>query len=388
MDSSTNPRGILALFTSAHITNHMFIVVFPALLPVFKTLYGLDYFESGVLVAVFFAGLLFQILIGFASDKTGKRKIFAGGGLILASLLTLTITLAPNYLILLGIALLMGVAASTYHPPGIALVSEAYPMNHRGRALGIHAIGEAGMAVSPFIIGVTALTLPWEFSIYIISGIGLAVGIVYLIFVSEPPKRAIEKVSNQIGKRKNGLMPFIIPVLIASFALILGTMAFMGVMNFLTLYLTGVFQTTFAFSALILGLMPISAVISAPLGGLVSDKIGRKWVILISLISLGILIFLFTNLTLGLAMYIVLFLMGFFTFFKLPALHAYIADVTPTQHRGSLYAIFLTTSSGFEGLAPIVVGSLIDFSGFRFSFTVLAVLAFVGVAIGLFIRKR
>ena len=176
--------------------------------------------------------------------------------------------------------------------------------------------------------------------------------------------------------------------MIASFPLILGTMAFAGVMNFLTLYLTGVFQMSFAFAAFILGVMQISAVISAPIGGLASDKIGRKWVIVTGLLALSCLILLFSYLKLGLIMYAVLFLIGFFIFFQVPALHAYIADVTPTQRRGSLYAIFLTTSSGFEGLTPLIMGILIDFSSFKFSFIILAIFAFIGALVGILIRNQ
>jgi MFS family permease len=388
MSAFKNQYGALTLFTLCHITNHMFIVVLPPLLPIFKTVYGLDYFESGAIVTAFFAGLLLQLLIGFASDKIGKRKIFAGGGLILTSLLTLTITLTTNYTELIIIAFLMGVAASTYHPPGITIVSETFPIRHRGKALGVHAIGEAGTAISPFIIGVTSLILPWQFSIYIISGFGLVVGAIYLKVVENPPKKIDEKIWKESDRKKKSLTQFITPVLVASFALILGTMAFAGVMNFLTLYLTGIFQTTFAFAAIVLGVMQISGVISAPLGGLVSDKIGRKWVIIIGLLALGSLIYLFTHLTLGFAMYVILFFMGFFIFLQVPALHAYIADITPTQHRSLFYSIFLTLSSIFEGLTPVIIGGMIDSSGFIFSFTILAVLAFMGVGVGFFIRKQ
>ncbi len=176
-------------------------------------------------------------------------------------------------------------------------------------------------------------------------------------------------------------------VMIASSALILGAMAFTGVMNFLTLYLTDVFHTKFAFAALMLGVMQISAVLSAPVGGLASDKVGRKIVIIVGLLILGSLIFLFSILKLGLFMYIILFLMGFFIFIIVPAVHAYIADVTPSQHRSLLYSIFLTTSLGFEGITPVIVGTLIDLSSFKTSFIILAVLAFSGALAGFFIKK-
>jgi EmrB/QacA subfamily drug resistance transporter len=112
--------------------------------------------------------------IGRLSDLVGKKLIYTGGfgvftlGSVLAGL-------APTIGWLIAARVLQGVGASMVFAPGFAIVTEAFPPEERGRALGIQgAIVSIGIVLGPTIGGVLIDGFGWR-SIFFVN---LPVGIV------------------------------------------------------------------------------------------------------------------------------------------------------------------------------------------------------------------
>ena len=394
MERKISPYLAITIFTLAHSIHHIYAILIPPLLPIFKLVYHLTYFQAGLLISLFNIGLINQLLVGVYSDKKQKRKIFVGLGLVFSAFLVVIVGLTETFLTLAIIVFLLGIVASTYHPPGTTLVTEYFPPQKRGRFLGIHLIGgSTGTALGPILIGGLATYLGWKHSLYLLSIPGILIGLTYLTLIKDIAKNRkqpnLTNLENITDFSANfQLKEIITSIIILFLALFLGLIPIIGLQSFLTLYLTDIFNLNISFAAMLLGLMQIAGILSSPIGGWISDKTGRKPIIVFSLTIQPILVYLLLQTSLGIPMYGILFLLGFFFYALLPAASAYLADITPPRLRGTIYAIYFTASFGWIAFIQLLTGNLIDILGFKNTFTTLTLTAFGGVVLSLLIKHK
>ena len=103
--NTSRPYAALAIFTLGHMMHHVYTLAIPPLLPIFKSMYRLSYFEVGFLSAAFFIGMTAQIATGFLSDRIGDRKKLVSSGLVLTAILVAALGLGTSYIALSAIAL-------------------------------------------------------------------------------------------------------------------------------------------------------------------------------------------------------------------------------------------------------------------------------------------
>jgi EmrB/QacA subfamily drug resistance transporter len=106
-------------------------------------------------------------------DRFGRRTWFAGG-LVLFSVASAGCALAPNVEVLIAARAVQGAGAALLIPLGLALLSQAFPPEKRGAAIGIFsAITGLAVASGPLVGGAVVNGLSWHWIFWINVPIGL-----------------------------------------------------------------------------------------------------------------------------------------------------------------------------------------------------------------------
>ncbi|MEM7134269.1 MAG: MFS transporter [Chloroflexota bacterium] len=103
-----------------------------------------------------------MLVIGRVGDMVGKKRIFIAG-LIVASFGSILCGLAPDIWWLIGFRIIQGIGVAMALALGMGIVTEAFPPEERGLALGtIGAIVSIGIILGPLIGGWMLEMLSWR----------------------------------------------------------------------------------------------------------------------------------------------------------------------------------------------------------------------------------
>ncbi len=111
---------------------------------------------------------------------------------------------------------------------------------------------------------------------------------------------------------------------------------------------------------------------AGPLGGYLSDRIGRVPVILATGLIGGPAIYLMTMTQYGLALWAILITIGMAMHLGMPVVEAYVISHTPEHRRSTILGIYYLGSRGGPGVMAPVIGYFIDSYGFTTSFSLVA----------------
>ncbi len=151
--------AVIGLVGLAHAGSHFSHLLLPLMFPVFIQTFGLSYAELGLLMSVFFVvSGIGQACAGFLVDRVGPRPVLlvAVAIFVVACLLA---SFAQSYAGLMGVAVLLGLGNSTFHPADFTILNQKVSSLRLGYAFSVHALtGNLGWAVAPvFMVGLTSL---------------------------------------------------------------------------------------------------------------------------------------------------------------------------------------------------------------------------------------
>ncbi|MGI8422995.1 MAG: MFS transporter [Chloroflexota bacterium] len=128
-------------------------------------------------------------------------------------------------------------------------------------------------------------------------------------------------------------------------------------------------------------------VLAAPLGGALSDRIGRAPVLVAVTASVGPLILLFTYAPVGWPIVVVLLLFGLSMNMRLPVLESLFADAIPAHRRSTVLGLYYFIGQESSSLTTPAVGRLIDLTDPIQTFTILGILGSALSVLLLFTRQ-
>jgi len=242
----------------------------------------------------------------------------------------------------------------------------------------------------PMALGVAYLFHTWRASFFIMALPALLVGIVLCITTKENQGdiEAPGEKSNSPEIKNSATDPAAkteeTQATWSQIAHSLGIIAFLsitirlfsaGVKSYLPLYMVDRHRISPKLAGMVISVMAGSGIIGAPLGGALSDRFGRKQVILISLSLSGPLLFAVTRSPYGIPLLIVLLLYGLTMSVRMPSMLSLIADVVPVGRRTVVLGIYFLIGEEVSGITTPIIGRLIDIYGINLTFT--------GVAAGL-----
>jgi len=348
------PRILLGGFLSLATLSIMNSAYSNVLLSI-KTDYALTYTQSGALMSAYFVGYTIgQIPWGLAADRYGSRRVMALS-VLGVSLSTTLFGLAPNYLIILVTRFLAGLLGAGIFVPGVRLISSWFNSEERGSALGaINIGGSTGMIIASWAIPYVAISLGWERSLSFTGLFGVLSAVSIWLLLED-------RESESTGKVDFSMIPFkdqrFWSLALLQFIRLGSFYTFIG---WLPLVLKEEYGLSVLAVSTAMSLFNLAGMAANPLGGVFSDKMGEKNVLLVCFALLSLSTLGFTLKFNGLLVMSMVFFVGWFINFVRSPSFAIIPRLFGTETAGSVSGIQNTFASLGALLLPLALGFIRD----------------------------
>lgn len=385
--SLANRRGrtLLAGFTAAHFTHHISNSLINPLLPVIRDSFGLSYAQSGGLVSAFSLSLgLSNAPVGVLADRFGPRSVIVGG-LILTGAVSAALAFAQAYWQLLVLLVLMGVIGGTYHAPSASLIAQAFPANVRGAAMGLHITGgHLSFFATPLLAGVL-LTVggTWRTPFLWLAFAPVVMGVVlWYLAPRTQPTRGTDRLA--VFRELGGVVRMVGPLVSAS---IVFQMLYAALIAFTTLYLVDARGVPPEWAVVLFGVPQLIGVFGAPLAGWLSDRLGRRTVILIGIGAIGPALYALTVVPNELLL-LPLAVIGLAAAMRQTVTEVLVMDSAPVHRRATVLGGYYMLSQELGGLAAPLLGLLAELVGIATAFSATTIGMSALSVLALLLRRR
>ena len=375
---------LLLILSTSHFLNDLMQSLIPASYPLLKAKYSLDFIQIGLISLTFqVAGASLQPIVGMITDKNAAPyspvvgMIFTFSGLV-------SLAFAQNYQIILISVILIGIGSSIFHPEATRMARYAAG-NRQGLAQGIFQVGgQAGGSLGPICAAI--ILVPWGLSSLSIFAIFALLAMILLVWIGSKQREiSLEFSKNQEKLRnKNKLIvfsPLKISICLTILIFLIFTKNFYSesFRSFYTFYLIDHFGLSIQASQLMLFIFLFSAAIGVLIGGIIGDKIGRYWIIMISVLGpLPLTIIL---------PYADLFWTGVLTILinlvmasAFASILIYAIDLLPNRI-GLIGGLFYGLNFGLGGIAAGFLGVLTEKYGIETTYLICSFMPFAGLMV-------
>ncbi len=380
MTAATSPKRSqipIYLIGFGHGATHWVAQTFLILLPAITKDLGLSYFEAGLLVSILHVSAFAANLgSGVIVDVTGRKVILQVLSLVIGAAALAAFGLTGLYGVLVALVVLIGVTNNLWHPPAIAYIAEHYA-SIRGYALAIHATGASvGDMLAPLAAGALLAWFGWGGAAAINAVPVFAVAALCWIFLMphDRPAAGIAVSRTGFGEYMAGLKRLVRRRAVIGLCLMaaLRSMAQTGLLVFLPLFLFDVLGVSPMVMGLAITGMHLGGVIVSPIAGILSDRIGRRPVVMGGLGASTVLIVALTLIDDQTIFVASVSVLGFALYAVRPVIHAWMMDLAPADVRGSATSLLFGTQSALSVLIPVIGGAVADSYGLRDVFYLIA----------------
>ena len=370
---------ILAALSFCHLLNDMMQSLIPAIYPILKTNLRLDFGQIGLITFVLnVTGALLQPIIGSYSDRRPQPYALAMGmGFTLGGMVLLA--RADTFVTVLLASALVGLGSSVFHPESSRIARAASGGRH-GFAQSLFQVGgNIGSSLGPLLAAF--LVLPRGQASIGWFSIAAFVGIALLLHVGRwfQGSGAIHRGRRVASAADNAVSPRRIVTAIAILlALLFSKFIYLTSLgSYYTFYLISRFNLSVQSAQLHLFLFLGAVAAGTIIGGPVGDRIGRRQVILWSI--LGVLPF-------ALALpYATLFwtrilsvVIGLVLASAFSVIVVYAQELMPGRV-GMIAGLFFGVAFGISGIGAAALGSLADRTDIFFVYRLCSYLPAIGV---------
>jgi FSR family fosmidomycin resistance protein-like MFS transporter len=343
----------------AHFANDVPLTLRPAVLPVLREEFDLNYAAAGAVItasALFMTSL--QFVTGYVADRWNRITLLLSG-LATLGIGTILIGFSTNYVQLLAFGCLMGIGGSAFHPIGYSLLSDAFESGNRGKALGLgSAAGDIAVPVTFATSGFLVIFLGWR-NLFLLWGLIAIIAAVMLpLIVKEPRKKDFRP--NATGNSTQKAVRMLIPVIIV---MGLAAASYKIASSFTTTYLKDSFELSLESANFVLALMMVVGTIGSIVGGTLVDKLGEKNTLTAEMVMLGILSMVSVYISNVYFLSGMICVMGFFILGVWPPFYSIIARATNLGARAFMYGILFAVTWSFGSFFPYLSGVCADIFG-------------------------
>ena len=375
--------SILIIISVSHFLNDMIQSVVPAIYPIIKTKFGLSFAQIGIITLVFqMSSSILQPLTGLYSDRH-PRPYALSIGMCFTPCWHHYIGFFGHFLLLLLAVCTIGLGSSIFHPEA-SRVAQLASGGRKSLAQSIFQVGgNGGSAIGPLLAAAIVLPFGQEaiswFAIAAVaaSAIMVRVGSWYsmrLSYATRQPKKMIAKPSNLTGKQVKRALLILVLLIFSKYFYVA------CITNYFTFFLIDKFGISVGASQLCLFAFLLAFAIGTVAGGMLGDKIGRKYVIWASILGAAppALAMPFVSLPLTV---LLAFLTGLIIASAFSSIVVYATDLMPGK-LGLISGIFFGLMFGLGGLGSAFFGWLADQTSISFIFKVSALLPLLGMVAG------
>lgn len=327
----------------------------------------------GIAISLYgFVFALSQPLWGYATDRVGRRKPFILAGLLLMTGATLGFMLADRYLWIIVLRTLQGLGVAMIIPSVLALISGVTVKRNRGNAMGVYSTFRmVGFASGPLLAGF--LHVHFGFNSAFVVGAAFLVVALILVQVTVKEKVPEEETSTAPNAPPAERAPSALPSatilgLMVSTIVLACSLSMMAALE--NEFNERLSQTAIGFGVAFSALTVARLCVQIPIGRL-SDRIGRKGIIIGGLLALAPLTVLFGYVTTTGQLIGLRLLQGVSTAAVAAPAFALAGDVARKGGEGREMS-FVTMGFGLGmGIGPLLAGGLAGYVGFKVPFYVI-----------------
>jgi FSR family fosmidomycin resistance protein-like MFS transporter len=379
-------RALLGTLTAAHFSHHVTNSLLNPLLPSIRDAFGLSYAQSGIAVSAFAlsAGLA-NAPWGVLADRLGSRTVIVGG-LLLMGAVSVALATAGAYWQLLAFLVLMGIVSGSYHAPAAALIARTFSPRVRGAVMGMHITGgHLSFFAAPALAGFLVLqTGTWRTPYLAFAIAPVVFGALLWLVAPRVQERTAPgdrfAAFGEIGRVFRDVGPIVSLSIVFQFGLA-------AVLAFLALYFVDSRGISPAVAAVLFGVPQLVGIVGSPLGGWVSDHLGRRTVIVGALTLLGPAIFALTVVP-NEALVPVLVVFGLLWAMRSTVTETLVMDSAPPGRRATVLGAFYLANAEIGGLGAPIFGLLAEGVGLTTAFAWIGVAFVVMSAVALVVGRR
>jgi MFS transporter, FSR family, fosmidomycin resistance protein len=381
------PLRELWLITLGHALTHWYLATFYLLLPIIGNELGLSFSQIGlVMTCQYIAGAVANVPGGVLVDTWGRKGLLMGISLFWVGFPYLLMSFTHSYWMLLACVALVGVGNSLWHPTAIPTLARRYP-NRKGYVLSLHGMGgNAGDAVAPLVVGALLATMSWREVVVLNVVPGLVMSLLLLVFLgtlqlgskAAKTKAAPVATPDQSGQSLASYGAGLRQLLRNRSLVLLSTsgafrsMTQNALLTFLPLFLAR--EMGWAVVAVGAGMFALQAagLVAAPIAGHVSDRLGRRSVLVGSMAMTAVVLVLMAVAGKSQAFVFFIAVLGFFLYAIRPVIQAWTLEATPAHMGGSAIGVLFGAQALGASVAPLVGGLIADRWGLSATFYFLA----------------
>lgn len=376
--TKTNPvYPVMVMIGVCHLINDTMQSVIPAMYPLLERDLGLTFTQLGLISFVLnmFASIL-QPAVGYVTDKKPIPYALPFG--MISSFLGLTLLiLSTQYWMILVSVIFLGFGSAVFHPEG-SRVSFMAAGNKRGLAQSIYQVGgNAGQALAPLLSAFLILPFGMKGASAVLAL--TALGIFMLTKISAWYKRQLE--AEKLAKVKKLLVSSLPPLTKKQVGIALGLLLVIifarsfyvtNITSFYVFYLQDEYGLSITKGQIMIFIFMVMGVVGTFFGGSLSDRIGRKNVILLSVV---------VPIPLCLALpYVPLFLIvpllviiGGLIMISFSVTVVYAQELVPSKI-GTMAGLTVGVAFGMGAIGAVVIGMLMDGIGIKETMIIVSVL--------------
>ncbi len=379
--TETTAFAVLIGLSVSHLLNDTIQSLLPAIYPLIKQSFALDYGQIGFITFTFqLTASLLQPFVGIYTDRHPQPySLPIGMGFSFLGLLLLSV--APTYGIILVAAGLVGTGSSVFHPESSRLARLASGGRH-GFAQSIFQVGgNAGQALGPLLAA--AIVVPHgRGSVAWFSIVAMA-AIVVLSMVSTWYRRNHFDGARKPRKTAPPLRSDLSRARVVVSLLVLGVLVFSkffyleSIRSYYIFFLIDRYHLSVQAGQVLLFVFLISFAAGTLIGGPLGDRFGRKYVIWASI--LGILPFTLVLPHVNLLWTVILTVpIGIGLASAFPAIIVFAQELVPGR-TGMISGMFFGLAFGLAAVGAATLGELADRTSIEFVYRLCAFLPAIGL---------
>jgi FSR family fosmidomycin resistance protein-like MFS transporter len=377
-NASRTVYSILGAISFSHLMNDMIQSLILAIYPMLKANFSLSFAQIGLITLTYqITASLLQPLIGIYTDKHPKPySLPVGMGFTLAGLLLMSV--APNFGVLLVAAALVGCGSSVFHPESSRVARMASGGRH-GLAQSLFQVGgNAGASLGPLLAALIVIphgqhSIAW-FSVAALVGI-LVLTQISRWYQQHPAAKKARSVEAAHALLPRGKVAFAMSVLVL---LVFSKYFYLTSINsYFTFYLIDKFHLPVQAAQIHLFVFLAAVAAGTIIGGPIGDRIGRKYVIWVSILGVApfTLLLPYANLFWTGVLTVVI---GIVLASAFSAIIVYAQELIPGKV-GMVSGLFFGFAFGLGGIGAAVLGQLADATSIAYVYKVCSFLPLLGI---------
>lgn len=370
---------ILLAISVAHLFNDLLQALIPAVYPMLKENYDLNFAQIGMITLCFqISSSLLQPIVGAYTDKNPKpySQIV---GMFFTLFGILALAYAKDYYWVLVSVTLVGIGSSIFHPESSRVAFMASG-GKRSLAQSIFQIGgNAGTAMAPLLVAWIVLPSGQQHLLWFVFVVLLAQLVLYYIgswykgvLLSRKSKQKKAIAIPNLSQTK--ITVSIVILLLLIFSKYFYVASITSYFQFYTMDKFGISEVQ---AQVYLFYFLLAVALGTLIGGFYGDRLGRKYIIWFSVLGVApfTLLLPYADLTWTAILVVVI---GFILASAFPSILVYAQELLPKKI-GMVSGLFYGFAFGMGGVGSAVLGLWADQTSIEYIYTVCSFLPLIGV---------